>query len=92
NAPNPNFEGQMFRIIHPFHPLYGKEFEIIEIRYGWEEERVWFYKQDQKLENLPLAWTNLHPPDPYLDLEECHSPFRVEDLLQLSDIIKEMKT
>jgi hypothetical protein len=90
-APDPNFEKQMFRVTHPFHPLYGKEFEIIEYRCGWEEERVWFYKQDETVGTIPLAWTNLRPPDPYLDMEEVHSPFRVEDLLQLSDLIKEMR-
>ena len=37
NAPDPNFEKQMFLVPHPFQPFYGKEFEIIECRYGWNE-------------------------------------------------------
>ena len=81
----------MFQVTHPFHPLNGKKFEIIKCRHGWGKERVWFYKQNGTVGTLPLAWTNLRSPDPYLDMEGEHSPFRIEDLLQLSDLIKEIK-
>ena len=80
-----------FRVTHPFHPLYGQEFEIIKYKRIQGSDRVFFYQKDGSIGSLPLAWCDLRSPDPYLDIEGKHSPFRVEDLLKLSDIIKEVK-
>ena len=80
-----------FRVTHLFHPLYGQEFEIIKYKRIQGSDRVFFYQKDGSIGSLPLAWCDLRSPDPYLDIEGKHSPFRVEDLLKLSDIIKEVK-
>jgi hypothetical protein len=79
----------MFRVTHPFHPFHGEEFEIIYFRRGWAEERVWFHRQDGSLGSIPLAWCDLQPPDPYLVVGKGRSPFRIEDLLQLFNLLKE---
>ena len=80
-----------FRVTHPFHPLYGREYEIIKYKRIQGRDRVFFHQKDGSIGSLPLAWCDLRPLDPYLDIEGKHSPFRVEDLLKLSDIIKEVK-
>ena len=80
-----------FRVTHPFHPLYGQEFEIIENKRIQARDRVFFRQKDGSKGSLPLVWCDLRPPDPYLDIEGKHSPFRVEDLLKLSDMIEEVR-
>ena len=91
NAPYSYGGIHKFRVTHPFHPLYGQEYEIIECKQIQARDRVFFNQKDGSKGSLPLAWCDLRPPDPYLDIEGKHSPFRVEDLLKLSDIIKEVR-
>ena len=79
-----------FRITHPFHPWCGREFPLIRARRGWSEERVWGTKPDGSAVAIPLTWTNLVPPDPYLQVGRGRSRFRVEDLLELADLLREV--
>ncbi|MGI9286137.1 MAG: DUF5372 family protein [Pseudomonadales bacterium] len=32
---------QTFRVTHPFHPLYQQEFELVDRRLNWGEDRVY---------------------------------------------------
>jgi hypothetical protein len=34
---------QTFRVTHPFHPLSGRTFQLIECRQTWGEYRVFFH-------------------------------------------------
>ncbi|WP_208461047.1 DUF5372 family protein, partial [Paraburkholderia mimosarum] len=34
---------QLVRVTHPFHPLRGQEFVLLERRCAWGEERVYFH-------------------------------------------------
>ena len=72
---------------HPFHPLYGRQFEILNYRHSWGEYRVTFYETADHVRILPVAWTNLAPPDPSVVLAAGRAAFRVADLLQLSHLI-----
>jgi hypothetical protein len=53
----------------------------------WGEERVTFERPDGTLGSVPIGWTDMGPPDPYLSLGRGRSHFRVEDLLVLADLI-----
>jgi hypothetical protein len=37
---------ECFRVIHPYHPLFGQEFRILEWRRNWTEDRVYFLGED----------------------------------------------
>ncbi len=74
-------------MIHPFHPLYGRQFEILNYRHSWGEYRVTFYETADRVRILPAAWTSLAPPDPSVVLAAGRAAFRVVDLLQLSHLI-----
>lgn len=39
---------------------------------------------------IPVSWTNLAEPDPWLDRSGDRSPFRLPDLLQLVALIREV--
>ena len=76
---------------HPFHPLFGQQFEILTCRHNWGEYRVTFYETADHVRGLPAAWTSIVPPDPDVILAVGRAAFRVADLLQLSHLIGRIK-
>ena len=50
-------------------------------------ERLYLEVAPEQIERLPVAWTSLRPPDPWIDVAAGRSLFRVEDLLRLVDLI-----
>jgi hypothetical protein len=77
----------VFTVTHPFHPLYGQQFEILTSRHNWGDYRVTFYQTPDHVRALPAAWTSLAPSDPSVVLAAGRAAFRVADLLQLSHLI-----
>ncbi len=76
---------------HPFHPLYGQQFEILSYRPCWGEYRVTFYETPDRVRILPAAWTSLAPSDPSVVLAAGRAAFRVGDLLELSHLIQHIE-
>ena len=72
---------------HPFHPLNGRRFEAVEIGFCWGEERVYYDGGDGGRRRMPLGWTSLRPPDPFVEASAGRSAFRVRDLLALCDLV-----
>ena len=77
----------MVRVIHPFHPLAGREFLFIALRQTWGEDRVFFYGEDGTVCSLPVAWTDAVPEDVFVTVAAGRSAFRVEDLVALSELV-----
>jgi len=77
-------------VIHPFHPLHGHKFEMIEYRHAWGEERVYFLNSSGQMQRLPAAWTDIAGVDPFVKVAAGRSPLRVEDLLKLADLIEHL--
>ena len=86
-TPSPSLAEGVFTVTHPFHPLYGQQFEILTYRHNWGEYRVTFYQTPEHVRVLPAAWTSLAPPDPSVVLAAGRAAFRVADLLELSHLI-----
>ena len=84
NAPHGDMEGRLFRVIHPYHPLFQQEFEAVTFRQNWGEDRVWFHDNNGRLHSVPTAWTDAAPVDPFMVVAAGRSLFRVVDLLELS--------
>ena len=81
------YQDKKITIVHPFHPLFGKEFELLDCRQGWGEYRVYFYDSEQVLISMPAAWTDILPRDPFVELSDGRSFYRLEDLLCLRRFI-----
>ncbi len=79
---------KVFQVTHPFHPLYGQEFALIERRSAWGEERVYFHDDSGRLRRIAAAWTNAAGPDPFDMVSGGRSHFRIDDLLQLVALIE----
>jgi hypothetical protein len=82
-----------FTITHPFHPLCGQAFPLLSQRFAWGEERVFFADpQTHQVRSLPLAWTNLALPDPFLVVADGKAVLRWSDLQQLAQLLRQKQT
>jgi hypothetical protein len=72
--------------------LCGREFRLITYRHNWGENRVYFENDDGKLASLPAAWTDILPPDPVIVIEEGTALFRLQDHLELTRLLAQLRT
>ncbi len=88
-APFVNQLKQRVTITHPFHPECGQELELVGYRRSWGSECVDCYDKEGRLVTVPLEWTDATGvEDPFLVVSAGRSHFRVEDLLQLAELIE----
>jgi Family of unknown function (DUF5372) len=78
---------ERFQIIHPYHPLFQQEFELVQYRHNWGEDRVYFHAGAAHLTSVPASWTSLSPIDPFVAVAAGRSAFRIEDLLELATVV-----
>jgi hypothetical protein len=78
---------QIFKVTHPFHPLNGQEFTLIDQRKTWGEDRVYFYDRAGALRHLPAGWTSVATAGAYETPSATRAHFRAVDLLQLVALI-----
>ena len=75
------------RVTHPFHPLYGCDFEFVAHRQNWGEDRVCLHDEDGQLFSLPAGWTDVVPADPFVVVAAGRCPFTAEGLLAVADLV-----
>jgi hypothetical protein len=80
-----------FRVTHPFHPLFGREFELIEYHKTWGEDRVSFRRAEGRLESIVASCTDVGGVDPFVEIGAGRSFFRYEDLLRLADLLEGLR-
>jgi hypothetical protein len=78
---------QRFQIIHPYHPLFQQEFDLVQYRRNWGEDRVYFHATSGDLTSVPAIWTNLSSTDPFVAVAAGRSLFRVDDLVELAALV-----
>jgi hypothetical protein len=86
-APLTDGAPQIFRVTHPFHPLHGRTFQLIECRQTWGEYRVFFHDDAGQLARLPRQWTDLAVDDPTVMVGAGRAHFRYDDLCRLVDLL-----
>jgi hypothetical protein len=74
-------------VTHPFHPLAGRDFEFIEHRNNWGEDRVCLRDGNGELFSLPAAWTDVVAADPFTVIAAGRCPFTVDGLLAVADLV-----
>ena len=75
------------RVTHPFHPLSGRDFEFVEYRQNWGEDRVYLHDEEGQLFSLPAAWTDAVAADPFVVVAAGRCPFTTAGLLAVADLI-----
>jgi hypothetical protein len=74
-------------VTHPFHPLAGRDFEFVEHRQNWGEDRVCLHDEDGQLFSLPAAWTDAAAADSFVVVAAGRCPFATGGLLAVADLI-----
>jgi hypothetical protein len=88
---NANELSRRFKITHPFHPWCGQEFDLITYLHTWGEDRVYFHKEGEHLVSVPASWTDLVPEDPVVKLAAGRSVCRVQDLVELVELMQRFR-
>ena len=86
-APGGNDAAGVFRIVHPFHPLCGQQLALVTIRHNWGEDMLYYRDPKGTLVSVPAHWTDRIPADPVVAVSAGRSPFRLEDLLELTCLV-----
>ena len=73
---------------HPFHPLFGREFEAVTVGDDWGENRVHYHDARGRLVTIPTLWTSLAAEDPFVVVAAGRACLRVADLIRLAEIIE----
>ena len=89
-APGTGEEKRQVRITHPFHPLFGKQFDLIEQRYIYTESYLYFHDEHGHLREIPAMWTDFVKVDAYVELAGGRSPLHAVHLLELAELVKHM--
>lgn len=76
-----------FRVTHPFHPLSQHQFELLGYRKSWGRAFIDFRKKNGEMGAIPLGWTDAEQADPFLEISQGRSAFRVSELLRLVELI-----
>lgn len=75
------------RVTHRFHPLFGRDFEFVEQRQNWGEDRIYLHDERGELFSLPAGWTDMAPADPFVVVSGGRCPFTVNGLLAVAELI-----
>jgi len=81
------FTTARFRIIHPFHPRRGTEFELVTRKLTWGEDRVFYHDPNGNLKSLLTKVTDVVAADAFERVSAGRSAFRVDDLLELRRLL-----
>ena len=71
---------------HPFHSLYGRDFEFVACRQNWGEDRVHLHDENGQLFSLPAGWTDVVPLALFVVIAAGRCPFTTDGLLALADL------
>jgi hypothetical protein len=80
------------RVTHRFHPLFGRDFELVAHRQNWGEDRVHLHDEDGELFSLPAGWTDVAPTDPFVVVADGRCPFTTEGLLGLAGLVDRLNS
>jgi hypothetical protein len=75
----------LFTITHPFHPLRGTRYELLERRMTWKADRVFYFDASGIQRSFATNLTDVLPPDAFVEASAGHAAFRVADLLELRE-------
>jgi len=92
SAPDNDDAHHRFRVTHRFHPLFGREYDLLTYRHNWGEDRVYFHDETGALRSLPASWTSAAAADPFVVVAASRSHFRMVDLRELADLLQGVRS
>jgi hypothetical protein len=79
---------QLVEITHPFVPLHGQPFALLDRHQGWNEDRVYFEDGHGCLQSIPAKWTDVVTDDPSVVIGARRAPFRADDLAEIVTLVR----
>jgi hypothetical protein len=79
------------RVVHPFHPRFGEEFEFLARWSSWRGDVVLVLDGEGCRCSFPVEWTDVMPVDPFTAVSEGRCPFRTQDLVQLAGLVGSLR-
>ena len=70
--------------------MFGQEFELLEYRNNWGEDRVYFFDAKGQMQSILASCTNAAGGDPFVEIAEGRSFFRPEDLIRLAELLERL--
>ena len=70
--------------------MFGQEFELVECRSNWGENRVYFSDSDGHVQSLPTSYTDV-AVDPFVEIAAGRSYFRFDDLNELIVLLERLR-
>jgi len=80
-----------FKITHPFIPQYKDEYEFIDRRLTWGQDRVVYFDKNGDVATVLTSWTDVAEPDIFVLQSAGRSHFRYTDLAELAKLLKYLK-
>jgi len=71
--------------------LFGREFELLEYRNNWGEDRVYFHDVEGRLRCILASCTDAGGVDPFVAVAAGRCLFRCEDLIRLADLVEKLR-
>jgi hypothetical protein len=71
--------------------LFGREFELLEYRNNWGEDRVYFQDAEGQVRCLLANCTDAGEADPFVAIAAGRRWFRYQDLLRLADLVEQIR-
>jgi Family of unknown function (DUF5372) len=71
--------------------MCGCDFEFVEHKLNWGEDRVWLHDENGTLFSLPAGWTDVPAPDPFVVVAAGRCPFTAESLLAVADLLDRLR-
>jgi len=78
-------------VTHPYHPLCGQTFELAAQNKEFGEDRVFYWDTNDRMRYLPARWTSLTVPDPFVMAAAGRAYFRLENLIQVAELIEDLR-
>ena len=72
---------------HPFHPLYGRDFEFVAYRQNWGEDRVHLHDENRAAVLAAGSMDRHVAADPFAVVAAGRAPFSTAGLLALADLV-----
>ncbi|WP_375166984.1 DUF5372 family protein [Bradyrhizobium brasilense] len=81
---------QFVRVMHPFHPLFGRQLLCVGKRYNRYGERLLLQGDGATVWSVPPQWTDLVSPDAEIVMGHGRALLRTFDLMELASLVKRL--
>jgi Family of unknown function (DUF5372) len=78
-------------VSHPFHPLYGRRFDLVEYRQSWGENRVYYVDEQGVRRSMPAEWTDVICQVLFVEVSAGRSRLSAAELLELTEIVRDYR-